>query len=371
MKNDIESRVLSDVYESSVRIIKANQSTSGAFIASPNFDEYDYSWFRDGAFISNALVMIDEPERAKKFHGWAARVILDRSEKIHSLIERNRLGEKIEAEEHLHCRYTVEGDEGVKPWTNFQLDGFGTWLWSLDEFLNVTGALEDEVSAAADLIAEYISEFWAIESFDWWEESFGHQHVSTLGSIGAGLARHSNWDSVSPDLRAISRQEAARIKELINQRGIANGRLVKWIDGEGLDASLLSLFKPFDFFEVRSNIAQATIAAVGSQLGSHGTYRHAEDDYYGGGRWPLLSCFLGLCLVELGDLVGATEILRWVASTANENNELPEQIDGDLLHPAKRQHWIESWGEPAVPLLWSHAMFIHLYATLRQFGVEL
>jgi GH15 family glucan-1,4-alpha-glucosidase len=371
MKQNTESSTLLDIYESSLKIIKDNQSVSGAFIASPNFGEYAYSWFRDGAFISNALVMAGEIESAGKFHGWAAHVVSERAAKIQSLIERHQNGEEIQAEEHLDCRYTLNGEEGIEPWTNLQLDGFGTWLWSLDEFRKVAGALDDNVRMAADLIAEYISEFWEIESFDWWEESFGHQHVSSLGSIATGLDRHSQWESVSPGPRSISRREASRIKDLISQRGIANGRLTKWIGGQGLDASLLAIFEPFELFEVRSNIAQSTIAAISSQLGIHGTYRHVDDDYFGGGRWPLLSCFLGLCYAELGDLTGATDILRWVASTANATNELPEQIDGELLHPANRQLWIDRWGEPAVPLLWNHAMFIQLYETLRRFGVDL
>lgn len=371
MKNNLETRALLDLREASIRIIKKNQSDSGAYIASPNFGEYNYSWFRDGAFIANAMALAGEMESARKFHGWSGRVIAQRSGKIQSLIQRNQQGEKIEVEEHLDCRYTVDGDEGIEFWTNFQLDGFGAWLWSLDEYLKLGGELDDEVRLAADLIAEYISEFWELESFDWWEESFGHQHVSTLGSIAAGLLRHSQWQSVSPGLRAISKRESSRVRDLINQNGLTEGRLVKWINGKGLDSSLLSIFEPFEFFEVRSNVGQATIAAIATQLGMLGTYRHADDDYYGGGRWPLLSCFLGLCYAELGDLAGATSILHWVAGTSNEMNELPEQIDGDLLQPSMRQDWIDRWGEPAIPLLWSHAMFLHLHETLRRLGVEL
>lgn len=371
MKNNLETSALLDVYNASVRIIKSNQADSGAYVASPNFGQYNYSWFRDGSFIANSMVQVGEIESARNFHAWAGSVINKRSEKIQSLIERNQRSEKIEVEEHLDCRYTVEGEEGAEFWTNLQLDGFGAWLWSLDEFLKIAGPLDAEILAAADLIAEYISEFWGIESFDWWEESFGHQHVSTLGSIAVGLLRHSQWQWVEPERRAISKMESSRVSDLINQNGQIDGRLVKWIDGQGLDASLLSLFEPFEFLDARSDIGRTTIAAIAAQLGTFGTYRHAEDDYYGGGRWPLLSCFLGLCYVELGDFAGALEILRWVAGTANQANELPEQIDGNLLHPSSRRDWIEKWGEPAIPLLWSHAMFLHLYATLNRFGVEL
>ncbi len=361
----------SDLYAASIRVILRGQALTGAYIASPNFSVYNYSWFRDGSFIANAMSIAGEKESARRFHSWATNVILERERKIVTLVERSRRDEKIELSEHLDCRYTLDGKEGLEPWTNFQLDGFGTWIWSLSEFAEMGGVISDETKRAVHILVRYLIQFWAEDSYDWWEESFGHQHVSTLGSIGAGLQRYSNFVWADFDLAKQARESTSKIKELIHDRGTKHGRLVKWIDGDGLDASLSALFSPFNFFEGKSSIAQQTISMISSQLGILGTHRHVEDSYFGGAPWPLLSCFLGLNLVDLGDTETANEIIHWVSTTANADLELPEQIDADLLHPEGRPGWIANWGEPAIPLLWSHAMFIHLYDKLIKVGVQL
>lgn len=349
----------------SIRIIKANQAATGAYIASPNFRVYNYSWFRDGAFIAEAMSVSGETESALNFHKWATRVIIDREEKVASLIRRKRQGEEIAPEEHLHCRYKADGQESDEYWTNLQLDGFGTWIWSLDKFLSRSNPLPVATYRAVETLVGYLSTFWEIESYDWWEESFGHQHVANLGSIAAGLKACSTWEKLSAESRNVASNCANAILDLIVEKGLTHGRLAKWINGEGLDASLLSLIAPFELINGSSSIAQSTIGAVSEELGTFGTYRHKEDGYFGGGRWPLLSCFLGLSLIKAGDPAKATEILNWVETLTNDDLELPEQLESPLLFPGMRAGWIKNWGEPAIPLLWSHAMYLSLSSALN------
>lgn len=352
--------------EASIRIIKENQSSSGAYIASPNFRVYNYSWFRDGAFIADAMSEHDENKSALDFHLWATGIILEREEKIASLIRRAKQGEKISPDEHLHCRYTTEGGESEENWTNFQLDGFGTWIWSLDRYLERGNRLPIGAYRAVENLIEYLGAFWKIDSYDWWEESFGHQHVANLGSIAAGLDGCSRWGNLPEELKEQAAQISVEIKTLICERGLIDGRLAKWIDGDGLDASLLALIAPFNLFDGTDSISHKTVAAVMSELGTFGTYRHKDDDYFGGGKWLLLSCFLGLCLVSMDKKEEASEILNWVARHANDDLELPEQLEAPLLHPEMRAEWIERWGPPALPLLWSHAMYLSLYAAVKK-----
>ena len=364
MVKRIKTDMHTKLRDASIRIIKANQSDSGAYIASPNFRVYNYSWFRDGAFISEAMSASGENESALNFHKWATRVIIEREEKIASLIRRSRQGEEISADEHLHCRYTLDGKESDEVWTNLQLDGFGTWIWSLGAFRDRGNALPLATYRAVENLVGYLAAFWKLETYDWWEESFGHQHVANLGSLAAGLKSASTWDELSPESRDVAQQSANEILELIHSNGLTNGRLAKWIDGDGLDSSLLSLVAPFNLLTGQDKISHATIDAVATELGTLGTFRHKDDGYFGGGRWPLLSCFLGLSYISIGRLDEAESILSWVESIADENCQLPEQLEAPLLHPEMRAEWIENWGEPAIPLLWSHAMYLLLSSAL-------
>lgn len=362
----ITTDVHTPLRDASIRIIKSNQTDSGAYIASPNFRVYNYCWFRDGAFIADAMSAVGENESALKFHLWATRIILKREEKIASLIRRQMQGESISDNEHLHCRYTANGEESSEEWTNLQLDGLGTWLWSLGQFLSRGNLLPLATYRAAETLIGYLATFWDIDSYDWWEESHGHQHVASLGSIAAGLERSSKWEGVCAESRHQAEETAIKIRTLIRTRGLHNGRLAKWIDGNGLDASLISLIAPFQVFSSDDEISRATIDDVASELGVFGTYRHRDDWYFGGGKWPLLSCLLGLAYHAIGEAGKAQQILDWVTSIPNENWELPEQLHEPLLQPDRRPEWIAQWGEPALPLLWSHAMYLSLQSSLRK-----
>ena len=352
--------------EASIRIIRENQSSTGGYIASPNFSVYNYSWFRDGAFIAHAMAKVGEIDSAIAFHDWAARNINQRKNKISELIRRNRAGEVIDPEEHLHCRYSIDGKESEEAWTNFQLDGFGTWLWAADQFRSAGNSLSAEVYSAAATLIPYLAEFWAAPSFDWWEESFGEQHVSTLGCISAGLEAVANWQEVEAELRTTAESCAAEIRRYVMDNGVVDKHLTKWIGSDAVDGSLSALIAPLDWVK-NKEIERETLNQISIQLGELGTHRHLSDVYFGGGPWPLLSAFLALARSAQGDIEGCRRIFEWIAKSANENFELPEQLATNLLHPETRQEWIEKWGIPAVPLLWSHAMFLLLKKEVEGF----
>ncbi|UIO41177.1 glycoside hydrolase family 15 protein, partial [Brevibacillus brevis] len=59
----------------------------------------------------------------------------------------------------------------------------------------------------------------------------------------------------------------------------------------------------------------------------------------------------------------AEKIAAWIVSQRQVNG-LPEQVQEHLLSFAHYALWVERAGQPAVPLLWSHAMFLVLAAEL-------
>src|SRR5918995_7407720 len=103
----------------SVEIITANQDAGGAYLASPAFPVYRYSWFRDGAFIGDAMSRAGEVASADAFFAWCARVVTDRADDITSLIERAARGESVPPSEHLPTRFTVDGAEVDEEWWDF------------------------------------------------------------------------------------------------------------------------------------------------------------------------------------------------------------------------------------------------------------
>jgi len=219
---------LASLARRSVAVIRANQATTGAYLASPNFPVYRYSWFRDGAFIADGMSRAGHGASADAFFRWCAWVVEARAAKIDALIHRHRAGQEISADEFLHARYTVEGDEVAHEWWNFQLDGYGTWLWALAAHARRTknANLADYRSAVA-LSVRYLVEFWNEPSYDWWEEHVGQRHTSTLAALYAGLAETRLWEQLPADLREQAGRTAEAIRQTVLAQGRQNGHLVK------------------------------------------------------------------------------------------------------------------------------------------------
>ena len=348
------------VAKRSVAVIRAGQASTGAYLASPNFHVYRYSWFRDGAFIADAMSRAGHTQSAESFFAWCARILVSRASKVESLIERHRSGQPILADEFLHARYTVDGNEAVEDWWNFQLDGYGTWLWALNAHQRRTASsLEPYVDGIA-LSVRYLIEFWREPSYDWWEEHAGHRHTSTLAPLFAALRDASGWDILPRDLRLRAAEVADEIRHAVLSDARRDGHLVKWLGGDALDASVISCGVPFGLLSPDDPLMLGTIAEIESSLAHGGVHRYLEDTYYGGGEWPLLSALLGWHYVAIGRRDEAYEQLDWIVRHASRDRDIPEQVSEHLLAPASRQAWIDRWGPVATPLLWSHAMFLTL-----------
>lgn len=346
----------------SVEIIAGGQHTSGAYVACPNFAPYRYCWFRDGAFIADAMSRAGHVDSAEAFFGWCRRVITDRADQIHQLVERRRTGDTIGHDEHLHTRYTLDGREGDEDWWNFQLDGYGTWMWALHAHLDRHDRPAAPYADAVELTTDYLFTFWDQPSYDWWEEHRDHRHSSTLAAIHAGLTATTQLSTTPHRQAERAADTTERIRQLVDEHGTHDGRLTKWLGATTVDASLLACATPFRVYEPDHPVMAATNRQIDRRLTGPGggVYRYADDTYYGGGRWILLTALHGWHLLETGDVDAAYAKLDWCARQADDDGRLPEQVDGHLLAPERRQGWLERWGPVATPLLWSHAMYLTL-----------
>lgn len=345
------------LYQRSVEIILGNQDAGGAYPASPAFANYRYCWLRDGSFIAYAMDLVGEGTSAQRFHDWVASVIHERQDLVNRAIERVRRGEPLANQEYLHTRFTLSGRESSDgEWPNFQLDGYGTWLWALREHSLRSGTpLPGSWRQAADRVADYLSALWALPCFDCWEEFPDRVHSYTLAAVLAGLRAHA----------ALAQADHAAtiqaIESVLLEHGQTEGRFVKFLGSDQVDASLIGLAVPYGLVSPTEPRMRATVDQIERTLRfGGGLHRYARDTYYGGGEWVLLTAWLGWYYQEAGEREKAEEALRWVEGQADDDGQLPEQVPATLIDSSHYAPWVRRWGDIARPLLWSHAKYLIL-----------
>lgn len=356
---------MNSIYESSIKIIKRNQSSSGAYIASPNFPTYKYCWFRDSAFISYSMDLIGEYESSELFHNWAIRTILRYRSKITKCIEQINKGNHLEDMDYFHSRFTLDGSELSDDWGHNQLDGLGTWLWSLVQHLSLSKHVEisPECIEATQLIRDYLIGLWKYPCFDCWEEKPDQIHTYSLASIFGGL---NNLTRFFKD--DIAKKATYEIKNFVLQNAIKNDHYIKHMGSSEIDANLIGLALPNEIIDVNDAKMLKSIGLIEEQLqhSSIGVHRFPTDSYYGGGSWILLTAWLGWYYSKIGRTADAWQILKWIEKHSTRTGALPEQVNEGMLFPSKYNAWVKHWGNIASPLLWSHGMYLILYKTLEK-----
>lgn len=342
----------------SIEVIKANQHDSGAYIASPNFENYSFSWIRDGSFIAYSMLLYGENKSAEKFLDWVNSVILKNRTKVDELKTILQKGEMPLAEDYLPTRYTLEGENVNDDWPNFQIDGYGTWLWLLSEYVTLTKdtSIIAKFQISIRTIIDYLMLVWDTPNYDCWEENGDRIHPSTLACIYGGIKGINNFLG-EKDLNDF----ADKIREHVLDKAVVDNRFVKYIGSESVDSSLLWLSVPFGVVNPGDELMVNTVKLMEDLIvKSGGVKRFPEDTYYGGGEWILLSSWLGWYYSKVNNHDKAKQVLEWVEKAADEKNNLPEQVLYNTNYPEYISHWEEKWGSVANPLLWSHAMYLVL-----------
>jgi GH15 family glucan-1,4-alpha-glucosidase len=351
---------LAQLARQSSDLIVSLQDPSGAYPASPTFSAYrGFCWFRDGAYIADGVSSMGEVQSASAFFDWCARILESRAQQIDGIVAAAAAGSPVADADMLPTRFTFDGRDGDDEWWDYQLDGYGTWLWAVVEHAERHNLSLDRWSRAISLSVEYLRSSWMRPCFDWWEENAAEVHGSTLGCIAGGFI------AVDRAGLASLTDEIAAIRTLMLERGTHDGRLAKWLGSPAIDASLASVVYPLGVFAPDTAVGAATIAAIESDLThENGVHRYLDDTFFGGGQWPLLSCMLGIAHTGAGSTDRALELLRWAAANFTAEGYLPEQVDHHLLDASMTREWVDRWGTVATPLLWSHAMFARLAVEL-------
>lgn len=341
----------------SLEVLQAGQAPSGAFVASPSFDVYRYAWLRDGAFCAHALDVVGEREAAARWHDWVHVSIEAHRPAIEAVTQRIARGETPPAAVMPPARYTLDGAlEALveDPWPNFQIDGYGMWLWALEEHLSSAPAPE-RLRRTVELVADYLCATWTLKCFNCWEEFDGGVHASTLAAVLRGLEAAGR---LLEDERWTA--EAERIRVFMLDSFVDGARFKRGLADDRLDGSLLWLGVPFGVLPPDDSRIDATVEAVRRDLTGPegGVYRYRGDTYFGGGEWLLLTSSLAWHDRLAGNADGFERSRAWVRAQARPNGDLPEQATTFAQQPAMIDPWQNRWGPVATPLLWSHAMYL-------------
>jgi GH15 family glucan-1,4-alpha-glucosidase len=321
----LDPATLDGYISSSMAIIKQFQQPNGAYPASPNFDSYKFCWLRDSSFIAEGMSRAGDIDSAEDFFNWCQGIITSQRTAIPD-------GNKLEA------RYTYDGQIADNDWQTYQLDGYGLLLWALKNHCDRHDRQISHWQEMIDLVQIYLTKHYSEPCIDWWEERNGI-HAASLSCIYAGL-------------KAFNNPEADNVRNLIN------------MEQERTDGSLIicSILGSIDERESDKLITKINAELV-NELG--GVYRYADDTYFGGGAWPLLSGLLGLERLNRSDIEGALKEFVFIENLIDENGWLPEQDNLNMLHPDNYDEWVRRVGKPANPLLWSHGMFLWLCSEIK------
>ena len=358
-------RVSTDLFQLSIDFLAEQQHENGAWYASPTFETYHYCWFRDSSFIAHAMDRVGRSSSARGFHDWVLELLSSKTESMRRVVEVVVEEQRVPEDLVVHTRYRADGSVGDTWWENHQLDGLGTWLWAYADHRRRTGAIalsDSEEAETVNRLSDYLSALWRFPCYDLWEEYGDRIHLYTLAAVRAGLI-------AAERMTGISRAEEVRcINEFVENHLVHGGKLMKSVGDTRVDASLLAAIVPFEIVAPGSPIAEATVEAIRKDLSvDAGVHRYIDDSYYGGGLWILLAAWLGWYAAIVGGQEEAGRARRWIEQHADPSTgALPEQVPDDLIDAAKYQPWVEKWGPPADPLLWSHAMYIVLVDALHQ-----
>jgi GH15 family glucan-1,4-alpha-glucosidase len=354
--------------QASIGAMLACQQDNGALIASPDFAQYHFCWLRDSSFAAYAFDRCGQHEAAARYHDWVNAALTGIAGQLDAATQRRLAGQSPEPGALPPCRFRLDGTVAADDWPNFQIDGYGTWLWSLREHLTLTGRRElpAGMRPSVERAAKFLAAFAFDPCYDVWEENGDGVHASTLACVYGGLtAAAALLDA--PHLLGRARD----VQSHVQAAAVAAGRYRKSSVSSAFDASMIWLATPFRVVDDTDPLFGAAVSEITEKLTLNGGLRrYPADTFFGGGAWPLLTAWLGWHQARTGDHEAARRNLAWVAGHIDAQGRLGEQYGGDRRQPAMYREWVDRWGHPARDLLWSHAMYAVLSTELEAAEID-
>ncbi|MBA2852503.1 oligosaccharide amylase [Methanococcus maripaludis] len=324
----------------------------GGIMASPSlYPDYRHVWCRDGGYIAVALSLCGQSSIVEKYFEWCRKT-------------QNEDGSWVQS-------YYING---IPRLTAMQIDQVGTTIWAAlihyrksdnEKFLRKNWAM---LKKAADYLSNVSTGLYP--SYDLWEEKYG-VFTYTLGSMYGGLKSAVEIAKILEENEGLIEkwQNSLKfLKEEVVEKIYLNdkNRFSKALHpkDETVDSSILGITVPFNLV----NADDPRMVATADQIDSAFNYkvggigRYPKDVYFGGNPWIIntlwLYMYYELLIYDLSknksikkEILNnyrekSSTLFDWVCKY-NFSGLMPEQIHKDLGVPIS-----------AMPLGWSHAMFI-------------
>jgi oligosaccharide amylase len=340
------------LFERSVLAIRLLCDSEGGILTAPEFDPdfsfskgYGYVCGREGVYTAFALDCAGQYKLSRKFYEW-----LIKSQNSHGFLYQGY--------------WTAPGSMGPSR-EQPQIDGTAVFLWGLEKHITFTEDYEflngnwDRIKLTADYLSGLVNEDKLLAPCnDLWEERMDI-HAYSTASVYAGLKAASEmalikedqdkqdyWNSVSDRLKEGFSKKFWDDKKEVFVRSLVTKKLVKDYTP---DASLLGVSVPFLMIPPNNKKMLSTVARIEKALKTKtgGILRFEKDNYFGGNPWTLTTLWLAWYKLEAGEREEAESLIDWCIRSKNSLDLLPEQV--------KEKNWEK---ESAVPLTWSHALYI-------------
>jgi GH15 family glucan-1,4-alpha-glucosidase len=378
------------VYRQSTAVLKMSQSretgaSHGQVLASLIPGEWSIAWARDGNYSIQALIASGHYQEARAalqfFFDAQMKKTEDGSGENYyqkNFIESTDksaptygLGVKLSNNYLISvCRYFGNGTE-ESDWNNngpnIEFDGWGLFLWSVDQYVRATGDTQFLKSnhlanwnkltkQDADLLIELIKPENGLIQPDSsiWEEhwtpfnvlktapsrqQFAYTNITAYQGLksAANLAKLMGKDQLEKKYShaASSIKNAVKKQLVVRENGyrtIASSLERKGDSAYQNDASTVEAIN-FGMVNSRSNLASGMIKAYNQNLriltGSTPGYKRDQDgDLYDSREWGFIDLRIAGALSKMGRTSEAKTLLNWMTSQATNNyNLIPELLD--------------------------------------------
>ena len=333
------------VERSILTLLQLCDRKTGGIIASPSTDpDYRYVWPRDAFYVALALDRSGYHEQAERFYMWCARA-QDRSGVLR---------------QRYYSSPELIGPAWGPAWGE-EIDETACVLWGMVEHLRLTkdGGFLSEVwpfirEAAWYLVDRVDHSGRVMPTMNLWEEP-PSRHVYSTATVAGGLKAASNAAT------ALGFSKEARrwghVSELVKKQLLdefwddALGHFIRTADprDEQVDIGSLAISFPFGVIPDHDPrmMKNARALTESFRYPAGGLGRFPSDNNYGGNPWIISTCWMSIHHSLAGDASSGSHLLDWSARHASGLGMLPEQVDKD-----------DGSVLSALPLAWSHAMFI-------------